>query len=403
MSIRIGICGIGQFAPSFVPLFQAHPEVSEVRLAELVPDRRENVAKRFGIRTTYDSFEPLLASDVDAVAIFTQRWMHAKMAIQALRAGKHVYCAVPAAVTLEELGELVDTVKRTGLTYMLAETSYYYPAPLYCRERFREGAFGRFVYGEGEYYHDMSHGFYEAYQFSGGPEWKRTAGYPPMLYPTHSVSMVLSVTGARVTHVSCLGQVDQHEDGIFRVGQNNWDNAFSNQTALMRTSDGGMMRVNEFRRVGMDGRSVRLSLYGTEASFEEQFNAAGMVTRSHEMTTLTDALKTVPLPVEDWESGPKHLEGVNEQLKRDFSGGWSLAHERERKRLPKEFASLPNGHEGSHQFLCDDFVKAVVTGKHSPNHVWQAARYNAPGIVAYESAKREGEMMHVPDFGWPNP
>src|SRR5690606_28053551 len=114
-----------------------------------------------------------------------------------------------------------------------------------------------------EYLHDMSVGFYEAFQFSGGPEWKATASFPPMLYPTHSTSMVLSVTGARMMSVSCLGQVDEHEDGVFDPEISLWNNPFSNQTALFRTSDGGMCRTNEFRRVGYRAHpdpEVRLSL-----------------------------------------------------------------------------------------------------------------------------------------------
>lgn len=52
------------------------------------------------------------------------------------------------------MAALVDAARATGLTYMLGETSYYYPSTLYCRERFRRGDFGRFVYGEAEYLHD---------------------------------------------------------------------------------------------------------------------------------------------------------------------------------------------------------------------------------------------------------
>src|SRR5690606_15488080 len=154
-------------------------------------ERRQKEAKRFGIRQVYASLDELIRSDADAVVLMTQRWMHAPQAIKALKAGKHVYSAVPAATTLEELSELVETVKATGLTYMMGETSYYYPATLYCRKRFAAGDFGQFVYGEGEYLHDMSVGFYEAYQYSGGENWKSTASYPPMLYPTHSISMIL--------------------------------------------------------------------------------------------------------------------------------------------------------------------------------------------------------------------
>jgi len=70
-------------------------------------------------------------------------------------------------------------------------------------------------------------------------------------------------------------------------------------------------------------------------------------------------------------------------------------------RLPREFIGLPNGHNGSHQFLVDDFVQACVEGNMPPNNVWDAARYMVPGLIAHESAQRGGELLEVPDFGDP--
>jgi len=396
MGLTIGVCGAGQFATSFIPLFRAHPLVDEVYLAEVLPERRAAQAGRFGITRTFASLDDLCRSDVDAIALFTQRWTHGPQAIQALKAGKHVYSAVPAAVTLEDLAELFATVTAAGLTYMLGETSYYYPATLYCRERFAKGDFGRFIYGEGEYLHDMSHGFYEAYQHSGGAEWKATASFPPMLYPSHSVSMILSVTGARLTDVSCLGWVDDHDDGVFQADISQWGNTFSNETALFRTSDGGSCRINEFRRVGLSGgSSVRMSLYGTAGSYEEQTNARVWNTLNpREQTDLADLLRCRPAKPDREEHS-----AVHEALRGDFFAGVSAVHPV--KRLPREFAGLSNGHEGSHQFLVDDFVTACVRGSLPPNHVWNAARYCAPGIVAHESARRDGERLIVPDFGDP--
>ncbi len=397
MSLKIGVSGAGAFAACFIPLFNAHPLVEEVAVADLLPDRAKAAAEEFGLARVLGSHEELCASDVDAVAIITQRWMHGPQAIQALKAGKHVYSAVPAGVSLDEIGELVATVERTGLTYMMGETSYYYPTTIYCRERFRKGDFGRFVYGEGQYLHDMEHGFYDVYKRSGGPDWKRTASFPPMLYPTHSVSMMLSVTGARVTQVSCLGYVDREDDGVFREDVSLWGNAFSNESALMRTSDGGMCRINEFRRVGWRGdASVYLSVYGTKGSYEEQANAKVWVSQ--------DPKDRIDLrPLLECRSKPpsaQEAEDLHEELVKDFFTGTSQVHPVER--LPKEFIGQRNGHFGSHQFLVDDFVKAVATGKLPPNHVWAAARYNVPGIIAHESARREGEVMAVPDFGWPD-
>jgi predicted dehydrogenase len=397
-SIHVCIVGAGQFAQCFVPLFRAHPLVAEVSLCDIAPDRLAAEAARLGIARTFASLdEALRAREVDAVALFTQRWMHAPMALQALAAAKHVYSAVPAGTTLEELHELIAAVRRTGLTYMMGETSLYYGSFLFMREKWEAGAFGHFVYGEGEYLHDMSHGFYQAYQFSGGANWKSTASFPPMLYPTHSVAMVLGLTGARATSVSCLGYTDRSDDGVFVPEVSRWRNAFSNQSALFRTSDGGMMRINEFRRVGQSGgRSVRASVYGTEGAFEEQSDGAIWTDRtSHRPVNVEEQLKCRGVyRHEDWQRIQ-----VDPALRAEFAGGLAPIHERERRRLPESFRDQPNGHEGSHQFLVDDFVTAVVHRRTPRCSVWDAARFNAPGIVAHESARREGEVLPIPDFG----
>ena len=270
MAIKIGICGTGAFAQNFIPLFKAHPLVGNIVLCDLDPKKLQENSKKHNLPDTCSSLDELCRKDVDAVAIFTQNWLHGPQAAQALRSGKHVYSAVPSAITMEEITDLVKAVNETGKIYMIGETSYYYPCALYCRERFRKGDFGHIVYGEGEYYHDFDHGLYEVYKWRGGARWKEFAGSPPMHYPTHSISLIVSVTGAHATHVSCLGFVDRHEDGLFRKGVNIWNNEFSDETALMRMSDGSMCRINEFRRIGHPGE-VRMSLYGTLGSYEEQW------------------------------------------------------------------------------------------------------------------------------------
>ena len=49
----------------------------------------------------------------------------------------------------------------------------------------------------------------------------------------------------------------------------------------------------------------------------------------------------------------------------------------------------------------DDFCRALVANRLPPNHVWAAARYCVPGLVAHQSAERAGERLEVPDFGDP--
>lgn len=399
--MKLVIVGAGQFSQCFVPLFQAHPKVGEVALCDIDSERLEREAARLGVRKLHSSFEDALCSDCDAVAIFTQRWMHGPMAVRALRAGKHVYSSVPAAISLEELSELVEAVGESGRVYMLGETSLYYGARLFMKEKWDAGEMGRFVYGEGEYYHDMSHGFYRAFQHSGGEGWKRTASFPPMLYPTHSTAMVLSVTGARATDVRCLGVEDRGDDGVFDRAASRWDNDFSNQCALMRTSDGGLMRINEFRRVGLSGgRSVRGRIYGSLGSFEEHAGGAVWTSRDGKMAVqVEDAIQCGG--VHDHAHWDRIR--VDVALKGEFSAGFAEIHQKYRSRLPDAFRVQPNGHEGSHQFLVDDFVRSVVDGESVSCDVYDACRFNAPGIVAHASAQQGGAALEIPEFSPMNP
>ncbi|RAP76569.1 Gfo/Idh/MocA family protein [Paenibacillus montanisoli] len=396
MGLKIGVVGAGEFSQCFFALLKAHPFVDEVSLAELIPDRRAKAAAVYGITRTFDSLDSLCKSDVDAVFLLSQRHLHGPHVLQALNAGKHVYSAVPMASSLEDIEAIIDTVKRTRLTYMTGETSHYYPSTVYCRDRFRNGDFGDFVYGQACYIHDMAHGFYGSFQNSGGKDWKRVAGIPPMYYCTHSLNLVLGVTGAYATHVSCLGYEDRHEDEIFRVGNNLWDNPFSNETALMRTSDGGMMRINEFRRAGWTGKNgTYMSIFGTKGSYEEHANS--QVWSGFEHGTLEDITELLDCKPGIWHH---ELFALPEKTRIEFSKG-VLSKVHHSDRLPKEFEGQPNGHLGSHQFLVDDFVQACVSGKLPPLHAWNAAKYSAPGLVAHESALRGGEMLKIPDFGRP--
>lgn len=393
MKLKIGISGIGGFAHAFIPLFMDHPLVGEVVLAEIIPERLAEAAARYGIKRTFPSHEALCESDVDAVVIITQRHLHGPQTLQALKAGKHVYAAVPMGASVEEARQIIDMVAESRLVYMSGETSYYYPNVIYCRERFQKGEMGHFVYGEGNYLHDMSHGFYDAFKHSGGADWQRVAGFPPMYYATHSISMVLSVTGSRATHVSCMGYADREDDDIFGAGKNLWDNPYSNQTALFRTSDGGMMRINEFRRVGWKGSvsELPMGIYGTLGSYEEVSGGQFWADIEKNIQDVGDLLRFPKEP--GYNPTGRVVTGV-EALGR-------YARVQDFRRLPQEFWGNKNGHLGSHQFLVDDFVKSVATGKLPPLNAWEAAKYSVPGLIAHESALQGGVLLEVPDFGNP--
>src|SRR5262245_983531 len=150
--VRIGVVG-GNFGAAFQ--WHQHPNCVVTGVTDLRADRREVLRKVYKCDQVYDSMEIMLkqARDIDAVAIFTEAPNHVPHCVAALNAGKHVICAVPAAQSLEECRLLVDTVKRTGLTYMMAETSYYQQETITARKWHSEGKFGDLFYCEGEYHH----------------------------------------------------------------------------------------------------------------------------------------------------------------------------------------------------------------------------------------------------------
>jgi len=389
--LRLAVIGGGQFSSSFIHLFQAHPFVEEVGLVELNPERRASIAAKFSINRAYVSLAELWESDFNAVAIFTPRWTHAQIALEAIQNGRHVYTAVPMGITQEEISQLVEAAGKTKLTYFMAETSFYYPAVVFSRKKFAQGELGKFVYGEGEYLHDMSHGFSDAYAANGGDEWKSTASFPPMLYATHSVSTILSVTGAQATSVTCIGLKDNADDGIFDSNVSMWKNNQSNQVALFETSDGGIMRIAELRRVGTAPleSTVRMSIFGTEGSFEQQVGYASWATKDS-FDIVTDEIGTFSDVENPYSLRPDY---VPPNL---WDGGFARVHDR--SQLPKEFVGLSNGHGGSHQFMVDDFVMDAVGERKAPMNVIDAARFTIPGVLAHQSAQMTGQKLQIPQY-----
>lgn len=397
MAFRLGMIGAGQFATHFAAIFGLHPGIESVHVCDIEPGRAERLVEDFELAGTRADAEAMLADDdIDAVAVFTQRWTHGALVAEALRAGKHVYSAVPMAVSQQEIKTVIDLVRTTGLIYQMGETSYYNPATVYARERFSRGDFGDVFYAEGDYLHDMDLGFYDAYRYSGGPAWRATASYPPMWYPTHSIGGVLGAIPTYATSVSCIGVHDRVGDGVFDTQVSMFGNDFSNMTGLFELAGGGSMRINEFRRVGYPApiRESRFRFFGTHGSFE-QLATTSVWQDKEEALDVSEELTTRPtMSLDD-----PRLGHVSPSLREAFVSGHAPVHEPETRRLPSTFTSAPNGHEGSHQLLVDDFVRAVLTGTLPPVNAWVAARYTLPGLVALESGRRGGARLPIEDLG----
>ncbi|NUQ01071.1 MAG: Gfo/Idh/MocA family oxidoreductase [Armatimonadetes bacterium] len=359
MGVRLGIVGCGAFGSQFISLFAHHPLVSRLALCDRDSTKLATRAREHQVTETYDSLDALCASEVEAVALFTQPWLHAAQAVQVMNAGKHVYSAVPAAQSLEECDQVVEASRRTGQYFMTGETSYFRRECAWCREKAQQGAFGKIVLVEAEYLHDLDHGLREVAQWRHGADWgpDKTGGVP-MHYPTHSMSYVVAITGAHAVSVSCLGFTLPGDDW-FRTDTVS-GNVQSNQTALFELSNGAAGRILEYRRVGHRGAERVTRVYGTEGCWES--GVAG----SHWCTKSSDEPVDPPADFEP---------------------------------LPPALAADRGGHGGSHAFLVNEFVMAVHDRRQPRLNAWEAVRYCAPGLVAHQSALRGGERLPVPDWG----
>ena len=397
--IRIAFIGCGQFCKCFVPLFKAHPAVEFVAVCDKFRERAEEFKEKYDADMIFDTFEDAIASsEINAVAIFTQRNTHGRMAIEALKAGKHVYSAVPMTLEIDEILEIVRLVKETGLTYMMGETGIYRPAAIFCRKKYATGEMGDFVYGEAQYNHDMKR-LYDVFKYTEGDKWKQMAGLPPFCYPTHSTSMVLSGLGQKAVKVAAFGYEDKMDTDIFGKGMNYWDNPFSNCSMLIKLEGGGIVRISENRRIAWHVPETYITSFNcTKASYEcslfqhsyVEMNEKGRV----KYTDVSDLLN--PFESTANKNDPDFMDLA-------LNGKWQSTEApiQAVNRLPKAFEGLRTGHAGTHKFMVDDFCQAFVTGKLSPTNAWQAAKYNLPGLVAHKSAMAGGVPMDIPDVGEP--
>ncbi len=385
MGISLGLVGLGSFGSSFAELFKRHPLVDRIALCDREPERIERFAEKpsfsdkFAPGDAYDSLEEILHSDLDALAIITQPWLHAPQALAALEAGKHVYSAVPISSVpdgdeiLEWCDRLVEAATRTGQFYMLGETTYYRPEAMFCRRKAAEGAFGSFVFAEGEYFHDVDSAcnlreVQKSRQASkAGQEWlvlrqkyvDRGVRGGPMHYPTHSACGPVCTMNAHAVKATAYGYRNQTDDPYFA------NEAFSNETALFEMSNGAVVRLCEYREIGLPGDET-FRVFGTKGSY----------TRG----TWQDNKSVTPLTVQDMRDPlpPEVVEAFSEgDREADFYGG----------------------HGGSHAYLVHEFVDAVVNGRQPKINIWEASRYMAMGVMAHKSALRDGERLDVPDWG----
>jgi predicted dehydrogenase len=338
--LRVGLVGYGvcKFAAAFG--FQNHPNVEVVAVSDLFPDRCAELAKVTRCKKTYPSLEELVKDDkIEAVFVATDAPSHPRHCIEVLNHGKHVASAVPASYgSIEDAEKLFEAVKKSGMKYMMFETSSFHEDLYAMRQIYDAGGFGSLVYSEGEYYH------YSAAQIDSYKGWR--IGGPPQWYPTHSSAYYIMVSRGSFTEVSCLGMPSWMES--FRETANQYKNPFATEIALFRTGEGGMSRMAvSWDTPGDSGEKGRIR--GQKGTFYGKYEGLEK--------NLPDLVRP-PLPP-----------GVE-----------------------------PGGHGGSHGYLMNEFVSAIIQDRKPLVDITMALNLTVSGIVAHQSALKGGELMKIPQY-----
>ena len=141
-AVNVAVVGLG-FGTQFIPIYKRHPSTNMYAICRRSRPALDAVGDAFGVERRYLRYEDVLADPaVDFVHINTPLTEHGWMSIAALEAGKHVMCTVPMAISVEECQRIVELVRKTGLTYMMAETVLYAREYLFAKELHERGELG---------------------------------------------------------------------------------------------------------------------------------------------------------------------------------------------------------------------------------------------------------------------
>ncbi len=198
-TVRLGFIGVGGRGSGHVRDVLRVPNVQLKAVCDIVPSRVEAIqnwtqkagqSRPEGYSKGETDYKRLCANpDLDAIYIATPWQWHVPMCVEAMKNGKHAIVEVPAATTIEECWELVETSESTGKYCVMIENCNYDQVELMALNMARKNLFGELIHAECGYLHDL-----RATKFSSRGEglWrldhaiKRNAD----LYPTHGLGPV---------------------------------------------------------------------------------------------------------------------------------------------------------------------------------------------------------------------
>jgi len=253
--LNAGVIGLGVGA-RHVPGYEAGGRARVTALCDLNPDKLAEVGALYpGRRLTVDAGDILRDPAIDVVSIASFDNFHREQVVAAIESGKHVFVEKPLCQTMEEFNAILAALKanpgvKLSSNLILRRT----PRFLELRRRIQAGDMGRLYYLEGDYAYGRLPKI-----LSG---WRAEISFYSVVHggAIHIIDLLLWLGGGQVVEVFAYGNRITTESTAFRHN----DLA----AALLKFADGRIAKVTaNFGSVAPHHH--RLSVYGTEATFEQ--------------------------------------------------------------------------------------------------------------------------------------
>ncbi|MHA1818960.1 MAG: Gfo/Idh/MocA family protein [Promethearchaeota archaeon] len=207
--IKVGLIGSGFIASHHAYSYSLLPDVEVVAVSSLLEDQAKELMKKYNIPgEPIKDYHKLLEMDLDAVSVCLPNFLHEKVGIDALNAGKHILIEKPLARNVEEGLNLVKTAEKNGKKIFYCENNMYAPSFIKVKELIEEGAVGQIYMARGKEQHSGPHSswFYKKGQAGGGAL---------IDLGIHDIALLVWFLNSEVEKVFCQTTITQKDRGDF--------------------------------------------------------------------------------------------------------------------------------------------------------------------------------------------
>ncbi len=308
--------------------------------------------------TYYTKFEDFIRHDMDAVVLANYANEHAPFAIQAMKAGKHVFSEVLPVQTMKEAVELIETVEETGKVYAYGENYCYMSAPYEMRRLYREGKIGDFEYGEGEYIHNCEP-IWPSITYGEEDHWRNNMY--ATFYCTHSLGPLIHITGLRPVSVIGLEgtKAERRRRGGCKAGSFGIEMVTLENGGIIKSVHGGLYK-----------NSIWYCVYGAHGRLESGREDAG------------ENVDRLYINADAYDG---------EYANRDV-----ISYKPSEKAAAESAAF---GHGGSDYYSMYNFVQKILGDESADTiDVYEALDMSLPGMLAYRSILKGGVSVEIPNL-----